>query len=147
MLIAFIAVASSGATLAFQKYAGLSPANAELSTRGGYAPAAPAPDPIFVPLDPFTVTLPGDYKNRVLYAAITLRVGDQQSASIINAYMPEVRDRALRLLAQQNVHDVQTSEGRAALVDILRSELAQPYTPEPEGPNIGDVLFTAFVVQ
>ena len=69
------------------------------------APAAPPPyagPPIFTPLEAFTVTLRGETRNRILYTGITLRMGDEQSSQMIRDYMPEVRDRVLRLLSQQS---------------------------------------------
>lgn len=115
------------------------------------APASPPPvqagPPIFTPLEPFTVTLRGENRNRILYTGITLRMGDEQSSSMIRDYMPEVRDRVLRLLAQQSPDYIQTPEGRAALVKALSDTLQTPYSPHVRGPLINDVLFTAFVIQ
>ncbi len=141
--IAITAAASAGATLAFREYVGPATATAHDTA----SPPSALPAPIFLSLDPFTVTLAGEYKSRVLYVAMTLRLGEHASAAMIDTYMPEVRDRALRLLSQQNAQDIQTPDGRQALVDALRSELALPYTQESQGPRIVDVLFTAFVIQ
>lgn len=103
--------------------------------------------PIFVPLEPFTVTLKTENRSRILYTGITVRVMNQPSRTILLDYMPEVRDRVLRLLATQNVDHIQTPDGRAALVAALSAELQKPYLPMPQGPQISDVLFTAFVIQ
>ncbi|NLY26311.1 MAG: flagellar protein FliL [Alcaligenaceae bacterium] len=114
------------------------------------APAAPPPyagPPIFTPLEAFTVTLRGETRNRILYTGITLRMGDEQSSQMIRDYMPEVRDRVLRLLSQQSPEFIQTPEGRAALVKALSDALQAPYSPHVRGPLITDVLFTAFVIQ
>lgn len=109
--------------------------------------AAAMPSPIFVELDPFTVTLNNEHTRRILYVGITLRLADEDSAQTIKRYMPEVRDRILSLLAQQDALTVQTTDGRQQLVQQLRSDISAPYKPEPAGPRITDVLFTAFVVQ
>lgn len=108
---------------------------------------APLPSPIFTALEPFTVTLAGDYKTRILYAGITIRVADDASQAMLTDYMPEVRDRVLRLLSQQRPDVVQTADGRGVLVQQLKDTLSQPYAPQPKGPVITDVLFTAFVIQ
>lgn len=108
---------------------------------------APSPSPIFVPLEPFTVTLKTETRNRILYTGITVRVQNESSRTILLDYMPEVRDRILRLLATQNSDYIQTPDGRAALVAALSAELQKPFTPMPRGPQISDVLFTAFVIQ
>lgn len=147
ILIVVVAAASAGATLLFQEYAGFGPANATHSTPDPARARAPSREPIYLPLEPFTVALTDDYRIRMLYVAITLRLSDTESANLIDAYMPEVRDRTLRLLSLQNAHDIQTLEGRRTLVDALRQELASSYSPEQQGPRIDNVLFTAFVVQ
>lgn len=105
------------------------------------------PPPIFAPLEPFTVTLRDERGTRVLYVAITLRLVDEISRNMITEYMPEVRDRVLRLLAVQNPAYIQTIEGRERLVSDLTQILQRPYLPQPRGPEISAVLFTAFVVQ
>src|SRR3546814_744207 len=75
--------------------------------------AAPAmPSPIYVALDPFTVTLRDNYNRRILYTAITLRVTDQTSSKLLSDYMPEVRSRVLLALSDQKPQPVQTPEGR-----------------------------------
>ncbi len=105
------------------------------------------PPPIFAPLEPFTVTLRDERGTRILYVAITLRLVDDVSRNMITEYMPEVRDRVLRLLAVQNPTYIQTTEGREKLVSDLTNLLQRPYLPQPRGPEISAVLFTAFVVQ
>lgn len=105
------------------------------------------PNPVFSPLDPFTVTLNDNTGGRVLYVAITLRVANEAAHKMIQDYMPEVRDRVLRELAAQQPDQVQTLAGREALVHSLTQVLQQPYLPHATGPQITSVLFTAFVVQ
>lgn len=118
----------------------------------GQATQAPAPQPmvpapIFAELDPFTVTLYGEVHNRILYTAITLRLGDEASRKQITDYMPEVRDRILKVLSAQQLPLIQTSEGRQALANDLKTTLARPFAAQLPGPMVADVLFTAFVVQ
>lgn len=126
-----------------------SPLNLLQATPASVEPEAPAPipAPIFAELEPFTVTLRGDTRNRILYVAITLRLADEASRTIITEYRPEVRDRVLKALAARTVEQVQTPEGRAALTESLKSTLQAPFAPQPAGPDISDVLFTAFVLQ
>lgn len=111
------------------------------------AHAEPPAAPIFLELEPFTVTLKGEFRNSILYTGITLRVADEASRAQLQSYMPEVRDRVLRLLYTQNAERVQTPEGRTALAESLLQALRQPYAPQPVPPNISNVLFTSFVVQ
>jgi len=111
------------------------------------APQPVVPAPIFAELDPFTVTLYGEVHNRILYTAITLRLGDEASRKQITDYMPEVRDRILKVLSAQQLPLIQTSEGRQALANDLKTTLARPFAAQLPGPMVADVLFTAFVVQ
>src|SRR3546814_10327068 len=98
------------------------------------------PSPIYVALDPFTVTLRDNYNRRILYTAITLRVTDQTSSKLLSDYMPEVRSRVLLALSEQNPQTVQTPEGRSALTKSLTTVLEAPYAPNPLGPKISNVL-------
>ncbi len=147
LLVLMIIGASVAATYFFlQKSGFLNSAMAE-GAEIHTPPSAPLPAPIFAPLEPFTVTLRDERTTRILYVAITLRLVDQASRDTISEYMPEVRDRVLRLLSVQNPTYVQTPEGREQLVQDLTRLLQRPYLPQPRGPEISAVLFTAFVVQ
>ncbi|WP_424262472.1 flagellar basal body-associated FliL family protein [Castellaniella sp.] len=105
------------------------------------------PAPIFADLEPFTVTLYGEIRNRILYTAITLRLGDEGSRKQIQDYMPEVRDRILKVLSSQELATIQTPEGRLSLGTIIKADLSRPFAAQLPGPHVADVLFTAFVVQ
>jgi len=146
LLIVLVIGASVAATYFFFQKTGLPIGNSQAETTAS-APPVPLPSPIFAPLDPFTVTLRDERSTRILYIAITLRLVDEASRNMIHEYMPEVRDRVLRLLSVQNPAYVQTPEGRKKLVAELTQLLQQPYLPQPRGPEISAVLFTAFVVQ
>ncbi|WP_459618401.1 flagellar basal body-associated FliL family protein [Bordetella sp. 2513F-2] len=113
------------------------------------APAAPAavPSPIFIALEPFTVTVEGAQSERVLHAGITLRVGEEQSRIRIEKYMPEVRSRILMLLSAQTPESLRTAEGRNAIAEAVAREVNKPFSPLPDGQYVTDVLFTEFVVQ
>lgn len=148
ILIAAIIGASVAATYFFLQKSGLPIGLAQAED------AAPVkrepvqlPPPIFAALEPFTVTLRDERSTRILYVAVTLRLVDDVSRNMITEYMPEVRDRVLRLLSVQNPTYVQTPEGREKLVADLTQLLQRPYQPQPRGPEISAVLFTAFVVQ
>ncbi|MDN5844470.1 MAG: flagellar basal body-associated FliL family protein [Alcaligenaceae bacterium] len=147
LLLVVVIGASIGGTMFFLSKQ--SPLNLLHTTSASVeAPApAPLPAPIFAELEPFTVTLRGETRNRILYVAITLRLADEASRKMIIEYMPEVRDRILKILANQTIEQVQTAEGRAALTEALKSTLLAPYAPQPTGPEISDVLFAAFVLQ
>lgn len=147
LLLIIVIGASVGATMWFTGRD--SAPSAPTAEQAVQVPAAPimVPVPIFAELDPFTVTLYGETRNRILYTAITLRLGDEASRKQITDYMPEVRDRILKVLSAQQLPQIQTPEGRQALVDALKATLARPFAAQLPGPQIADVLFTAFVVQ
>ncbi|CAM5210004.1 Flagellar protein FliL OS=Castellaniella defragrans (strain DSM / CCUG 39792 / 65Phen) OX=1437824 GN=BN940_11756 PE=3 SV=1 [Castellaniella denitrificans] len=151
LLLIIVIGASVGATMWFtsRDSAPGVPAAASTAEQPAQAPAPPpvVPAPIFAELDPFTVTLYGETRNRILYTAITLRLGDETSRKQITDYMPEVRDRILKVLAAQQLPLIQTPEGRQALADALKAALTRPFAAQLPGPQVADVLFTAFVVQ
>ena len=144
LLAAILVVVSVGATLFLQDKVQLFNATADTPRE---ARPAPIPDPLFTSLEPFTVSLRDDHGSRVLYVGITLRVEDEASRKMLNTYMPEVRDRILATLTRQSTSQIQAPNGRESLSRQLREELAKPYYPNPSGPRISRVLFTAFVVQ
>jgi len=111
-------------------------------------PPVVVPAPIFLELEPFTVTLrDAQNRRRVLYVALTLRVGSQTDSDMFTEYMPAVRDRILRKLLGQDPVEVQTPHGRMQLAQALIHTLQIPYHPQLSAPSVHDVLFTAFVVQ
>ena len=161
LLVLIVIAASVGATLYYTWPAGsslfgfLTPATATqetIETTAQPVQAAPpvvsSEKPIFTILEPFTVTLnDGSSRSRILHVAITLLVNDENSHEILRQYMPMVRDRVLKILAEQHPTYVQTPEGRAQLVDSLMDALSSSYGLNPTVPRINNVLFTAFVIQ
>lgn len=147
LMLVIVIGASVGGTMLFLSKSSTSLASISTEAAPNVEPAAPMPAPIFAELEPFTVTLHGESRNRILYVAVTLRLADEASRKIVSDYMPEVRDRILKTLAAQSTEQVQTPEGRAGLVRALKAVLEMPFAPQPTGPRVADVLFTAFVVQ
>ncbi|MDQ2138591.1 flagellar basal body-associated FliL family protein [Alcaligenaceae bacterium A4P071] len=109
--------------------------------------SAVVPAPIFLAIEPFTVTVNNDEMERMVHMAITLRIGDDLSRTQLEKYMPEVRNRILMLVSGQSPQAVQTPQGKRDLATAIQKSLSQPFTPNPDGQRISDVLFTAFVVQ
>lgn len=144
VLLVVVIGAAIGGTIFFMHRATGSTSTPQAETRET-APIVPAP--IFADLDPFTVTLYGEARNRILYTAITLRLSNEESRRQIHDYMPEVRDRVLKVLSAQNTVTVQTAEGRATLAQAIKAALEPTFAAQLPGPQLTDVLFTAFVVQ
>lgn len=112
------------------------------------APAPPVVEaPIFLALDPFTVTIRGERNTQILYTEITLRLNDLESHGTLVQYMPEVRNRVLAELSQYTAPELQAAEGRNGLASRLKELLSQPFHPHVPAPGISNVLFTAFVIQ
>lgn len=160
LLVLIVITASVGATLYYTWPAGsslfnfipsaLTPAQADSNAPEPEKTVAPAPasKPIFSALEPFTVTLyDGSSRSRVLHVAITLQVADEKSSIMVHEYMPIVRDRILKTLAEQHPIHVQSPEGREQLVNALSDTLLTPYDGSTTVPRLVNVLFTAFVVQ
>lgn len=103
--------------------------------------------PIFLALEPFTVTIQGNRGTQILYTEITLRLNDTRSHTGLVQYMPEVRNRVLAELALYSAAELQTSEGRNDLALRLRNVLSEPFHPHVNGASVSSVLFTAFVIQ
>lgn len=104
--------------------------------------------PIFVKIEPFTVNLADDdYGSRLLYAGISLKVADEQSQTLLNEHMPEVRSRLLMLLSGQQAADLASPEDKQRLAERVKATLEAPMVePQPE-LSIENVLFTEFIVQ
>lgn len=148
LLLIIVVGASIGGTMLFMNRNSMSGPSAPAESAPAAPAAAPAvAAPIFAELEPFTVTLYGEIRNRILYTAITLRLADDASRKQIQDYMPEVRDRILKVLSAQQLAQIQTPEGRQALSAAIKTELTRPFAPQLPGPQVADVLFTAFVVQ
>jgi flagellar FliL protein len=103
--------------------------------------------PSFVPIKAFTVTLRGDDMERLLHAAITLRVSSDEERARIEKFMPVVRSRSLMILSAQSPQSVQTKKNKIDIANALMNSLNEPFPHQTESQSITDVLFTEFVVQ
>ncbi len=145
LVIAIMAV-TLGSTFYFLKSSGML-AGAQSADSSPVVETAPPPKPIFLPLDPFTVTLRDNNTTRILYVEITLRVENDASREQLVEYMPEVRNRVISELTKKTPIYLQANEGRNELAASLIKSLSEPYFPNPNRPTIAAVLFTAFVIQ
>jgi len=147
LLVLLIIVAAIGGTFFLLKqYGGMLLGAAPQATQPAPVEPPVVAKPIFVALEPFTVTV-NEGVTRVLYAEISVRVLDSASSDQIRTYMPEVRNRILSELTKQRGASVQTSEGRSQLAQDIAAALRLPYDPQLPAAKISSVLFTAFVVQ
>ena len=104
--------------------------------------------PVFTHIEPFTVNLADDrYGSRLLYTGITLRVGNEQSKTIIEEHMPQVRSRLLILLSGKQANELTSTEGKEELAQAIISRLNVPLTENQPPLDLREVLFTEFIVQ
>ena len=122
------------------------------STRASTATAATSPQtkleaPIFIAMDPFTVNLRQDDRNRFLHIAMTVKVLDSKTQTQLTEYLPEARSRVLTVLANRQLDSLNTAENKKQLSTEILNRLSQPFTPAQPKLRIADVLFTTFIVQ
>ncbi|MED5459725.1 MAG: flagellar basal body-associated protein FliL [Pseudomonadota bacterium] len=104
--------------------------------------------PVFTRIEPLTVNLADDrYGSRLLYTGITLRVGNEQSKTIIEEHMPQVRSRLLILLSGKQANELTSTEGKEELAQAIISRLNVPLTENQPPLDLREVLFTEFIVQ
>ncbi|ALS59619.1 MULTISPECIES: flagellar basal body-associated protein FliL [Pandoraea] len=107
----------------------------------------PPPPPVFVGMDPFTVNLSGEDGERYLHIGLSLKVADAETQARITQHMPEVRSRVLLLLSSKQPQDLATIDGKRRLASEIRTLVAQPFAANMPQQAVGEVLFTAFVIQ
>lgn len=121
--------------------------------------------PVFVKLDAFTVRLQNEGADSYLQAVPELRVLDPQVAEEVKVYTPEIRHKALLVIAAKQPADVNNPAGVQKLANELRVTINAILNPPPknkkkkqeEAEEISDtaepddpvqaVLFTSFIVQ
>lgn len=104
-------------------------------------------DPIFVPLEPFTVNLQPGGRSRFLHVAVTLKMTDSKSQTQVAQYLPEVRSRVLSTLSNREAESLSTPEGKAGLSGEILTALNQPFAPNLPQQKIAGVMFTSFMLQ
>lgn len=106
--------------------------------------------PIFIPLKPFTVSLPtvqnGFEINKVLYIGMVIRVKNENQHALVLKYLPEVRNEILLLLLKQNINQLQQEAGQRQLQQMLKQSLSRQYDGK-QMVNIEEVLFTDFIIR
>lgn len=118
--------------------------------RGNAVQAAPAPKPvkpIFVTLEPLTVNVQAEARQRFLHVGVTLKVNDEEAQARINEAMPELRSRLLLLLSNRDPAGLASVPDKLALAEAIRNELNRPVAKGLPPQGIEGVGFTAFVLQ
>ncbi len=110
---------------------------------GGSASASAAGAPT-AHLEPFVVNLSSF--DRYLQAVITLQVTATEVADKVKTYMPVVRHVVIMTLSSKESADVQSSDGKRALVEELREKINKALKAK-EHEGVSDVFFENFVIQ
>ena len=111
------------------------------------AAAKPPQDPIFVALEPFTVNLQPNGRSRFLHVAVTLKVSDIKSQTLLVQYMPEVRSRVLTTLSNRASDSLVTAEERTLLAAEIQAVLNRPFAANLPSAAISSAMFTTFMLQ
>lgn len=111
------------------------------------AAVKPPQDPIFVALEPFTVNLQPNGRNRFLHVAVTLKVSDIKSQSQLVQYMPEVRSRVLTTLSNRASDSLVTAEEKNLLATEILTVLNRPFAANLPSAAISSAMFTTFMLQ
>jgi len=111
------------------------------------AAVKPPQDPIFVALEPFTVNLQPNGRNRFLHVAVTLKVSDAKSQSQLVQYMPEVRSRVLTTLSNRASDSLVTTEEKSLLAAEILAILNRPFAANLPSAGISSAMFTTFMLQ
>lgn len=110
----------------------------------------PAPSPIFVKLEPFTVNLQGmsgTFRRNLLYVGMSFKVGNAETETFLTEHLLELKGRMINLMAAQEADYVSTPQGRDELIQQALQEAMRDYT-EPQIPlEINGVFFNEFIVQ
>lgn len=103
------------------------------------------PEPIFLPLDSFTVNLKGA-NERFAQVTVTVAIIDPKAVEPIKARMPILRDRVLRSIGKKSAEELLAADGKEKLAaDILGA--IKESLPEPLRKSVKDVLFSGLIVQ
>jgi flagellar FliL protein len=101
--------------------------------------------PVYMPIDTLTVNLKDS--RQYLQLTITLQLKNGDDSALVKLYMPQVRSRAVIILASKKPDEVISSEGKLALLEELKTITEKPFTEKLEPIEILDVAFTSFIIQ
>lgn len=157
-MVLVLVLAGSGAALwiakkrahAEQDIDGVDPAAAQVD-RPTQAPQRQA-EPVFVPLDSFTVNLADRTVERYAQIGVSLEMVDAKSAERVKAFMPAVRNNILMVLSDKRSSDLLERSGKQQLAEELRRAteraLGNPASATyQDGDAVRAVQFSNFIIQ
>lgn len=104
-------------------------------------------DPIFVPLETFTVNLQPDPDERFLQLNLTLEVKNEKAKAKVETHMPAIRSRLLLLLGSKEANEISDLEGKELLIEEILEVLHEPFKKYSRPLKIQNAFFTSFVIQ
>ncbi|HNH36159.1 MAG TPA: flagellar basal body-associated FliL family protein [Rhodocyclaceae bacterium] len=121
----------------------------------------PAKPPSYLKLDTFTTNLmpesPDQTAAQYIQVVVELKVGDPHEAETIKQFMPEIRDRILRLLSGRKPSQLAPLEGKDTLAQEIRDSVNLIVNPPAKKPKSGkveapeepvlSVHFSSFIIQ
>lgn len=103
--------------------------------------------PAYLRLETFTVNLSG--QDSYLQTEIQLLLSDPKMQEKVNAYMPEVRDRVIKLLSKRTAEELTApdGDGKDKLAEDLRREVNEILGFKKKSQGVKKVLFVTFIIQ
>ena len=111
------------------------------------AEAAAHKQPVYLPLETFTVNLRDADQERFLQVIINLEVTDNAVVDAFKKQMPAVRSHILLLLTSKTSAELVPREGKEKLSAEIATDLRALLEGPDAGKGLGQVLFTHFVIQ
>jgi flagellar FliL protein len=106
----------------------------------------PEKEPIYLPMERFTVNFDDGGRIRYVQADMQLMAFDQALIDRASRNMPAIRNRLILLLSDQDFAALRSVEGKEALRETVRAAVNETLeTPAQDG--IQAVFFTSFVLQ
>ncbi len=104
-------------------------------------------EPVYVELDTFTVNLNPEEGEKYLQIDITLNASSSDEAGVIEAKMPQVRNRVFMILTSKLASEISDMEGKQLLIEELVEHINEPYSAGGKPLHVSDAFFTSFVIQ
>lgn len=127
VVLLIVAAGGGGAWYAMNQVAGN--ATGAAPAEGGEAPAPKkrsTADPVFLPLETFTVNLADKDQERYAQIGITLELEDSKYIQQFKTLMPVVRDRLLMVLAHKTAEQLLDRSGKEVLAEEIMREAVLP---------------------
>jgi flagellar FliL protein len=107
----------------------------------------PAPAPVFLTLDTFTVNLQPDPDEKFLQLDLSIQLKSEEAAEVLKLHMPAVRNRLLMLLTSKKSSQISIIDGKTELSDEIADQMRKPFVTGGKPQEVTGVFFTSFVIQ